>query len=270
MACMLDVIAPKPGNVHRGADFEDATFLDFAASAVAIAPAIGKSAHTPLGLTILNAVRATREVTSTNTNLGIILMLAPIAAVVDSPKRETAVEELISNATEDDMRNIYEAIRLARPGGLGDVEQGDVNSASDHPLQLREAMELAQDRDRIAEMYATNFRQFFREIIPALVVQCREHGVIQGLIQTHVELLAAMTDTLIKRKCGAEIATEASHRARQVTAAVGSEAWYRQLSDLDFWLRSDGNRRNPGTTADLLTAAMFTALYEKTVKLSFS
>ena len=36
LACLLEVSAPKPGNVHRGADFEDMTFADFAASRFAI------------------------------------------------------------------------------------------------------------------------------------------------------------------------------------------------------------------------------------------
>ena len=80
LACLLDVTAAKPGNVHRGADFADTTFLDYAASAVAIGPAMRDAADRGVGPTVLDAIRATRAVTPCNTNLGIVLLLAPLAA----------------------------------------------------------------------------------------------------------------------------------------------------------------------------------------------
>ena len=79
LACLLEVSAPKPGNVHRGADFDDTTFLDFAASAIAIGPVLDRAVTQPVGQTIREAVSATREVSGTNTNLGIILLLVPLA-----------------------------------------------------------------------------------------------------------------------------------------------------------------------------------------------
>ena len=80
MACMLEATAAKPGNVHRGADFDDLTYLDLLMSGVAIAPAMEAAASgTSVGKTILDAVRATRAVVDTNTNLGIVLLLAPLA-----------------------------------------------------------------------------------------------------------------------------------------------------------------------------------------------
>ena len=267
MACLLDVIAPKPGNVHRGADFEDATFLDFAASAVAIGPIIAQAPNQGLGPTILGAVQATRQVTATNTNLGIILLLAPLASVADQPDPAGAIGKVLRQTSEQDALDLFRAIRLAGAGGLGQVAEMDATQDESQPTDILSAMELARERDTIAELYVTDFRALFQTILPQLVSHCHEYGPIHGLIASHVALLASQPDTLIARKCGKQVAAEASQRAAQITGQVGSEEWWRALSDLDFWLRADGNRRNPGTTADLLTAAMFQALYDRRVKI---
>ena len=81
LACILEATARKPGNVHRYADFADATYLDFLLSAAAIAPVMEQAPRRRVGETVLRAVRATRRVVATNTNLGTILLLAPLAAV---------------------------------------------------------------------------------------------------------------------------------------------------------------------------------------------
>ena len=105
MACLLDVIAPKPGNVHRGADFEDATFLDFAASAVAIGPVIARAKEQALGQTILQAVQARRSVTSTNTNLGIILLLSPLAGLFYWQKAGRLEQVFLTVKAKDESEN---------------------------------------------------------------------------------------------------------------------------------------------------------------------
>ena len=81
LACLLEATAPKPGNVHRGADFEDLTFTDFVASAVAIGPAMESARQTGVGRAVRDAIAATRRLVSTNTNLGAVLLIAPLAAV---------------------------------------------------------------------------------------------------------------------------------------------------------------------------------------------
>ena len=60
LACLLEVSAPKPGNVHRGADFEDMTYVDFVISAVAIAPAMEHACRRGVGRTVRAAIQATR------------------------------------------------------------------------------------------------------------------------------------------------------------------------------------------------------------------
>jgi len=262
LACLLEAAAPKVGNVHRGADFEDLTFNDFAISSVAIAPAIEAAAETGVGRAVYAAVAATQAIVPTNTNLGMALLMAPLAAV---PRQErlttTRVGHVLSTMNADDCRLVYQAICLARPGGLGTVESMDVSG--EPPTDLLSAMRAAADRDLVARQYIDNFQLVLNDIRPALVAG-REQGwsLTETIIQAHVSLIARQGDTLIARKCGSDVARRASAYAHQVLASgkPGDETYHAALADFDFWLRSDGNRRNPGTTADLIAGALFAAL----------
>ncbi|HTN76812.1 MAG TPA: triphosphoribosyl-dephospho-CoA synthase [Pirellulaceae bacterium] len=263
LACLLEATASKPGNVHRGADFDDVTFGDFAISAVAIGPAMEQAADRGVGATILSAVQATRALVPSNTNLGIVLLLAPLAAVPREVALRDGVVHVLQSLTADDSAAVYQAIALAKPGGLGESREHDVSGPP--PASLLEAMQLAADRDAIARQYVTNFNTVFEQVVVELLA-----GVSQGwtaldsIVHTHVSLLATSGDTLIARKCGQAVSDEAAAYARQVLSAgrPGEESYYEALADLDFWLRLDGHRRNPGTTADLIAAGLFVALRE--------
>src|SRR6476661_3291648 len=117
LACTWEVTARKAGNVHRSIDFDDVTYADFIRSAQAMAPEIGLAVTRPLGETVLAAIRATRAVVRTNTNLGIVLLLAPLAKVPDGLDLRAGVREVLEHATIDDSANVFAAIRLAAPGG---------------------------------------------------------------------------------------------------------------------------------------------------------
>jgi triphosphoribosyl-dephospho-CoA synthase len=261
LACVLEAAAPKVGNVHRGADFDDLTFTDFLASAVAIGPIMQDAEAAGVGWTVLRAVTATRELTRTNVNLGIALLLAPLAAVPRETPLKPGIAAVLGNLTPDDSRLVYEAIGVAQPAGLGTVEKMDVRGAP--PALLLEAMAAARDRDLVARQYVTGFSIVLDEAAPALA-QWRSGGwsLTDAIVRTHVELIARHGDSLIERKCGAEIGRQASALAAGVLAAgqPGDEAYFRALADFDFWLRSDGHKRNPGTTADLISAALFAVL----------
>ena len=264
LACLLDVTAPKPGNVHRGADFEDMGFLDFAASAVAIGPAIGDAPQSTLGETVLRAIKATREVTAANTNLGIVLLLGPLAMAGRDADRGTRLRKILADTTPGDAELVYEAIRLAQPGGMGEVESMDVRDVA--PPDLMAAMTAAADRDMIAKQYVSGFEFLLGHLLPQLVDLCRAHGTIQGIVDAFVWSLATQTDSLILRKCGVETAEKATQMAVRTWQARDDLAYGGLLGDLDFWLRSDRNRRNPGTTADLVTAAVFAALIDGAIE----
>ncbi|HKI31126.1 MAG TPA: triphosphoribosyl-dephospho-CoA synthase, partial [Gemmataceae bacterium] len=268
VACLWEVTARKPGNVHRYRDFDDLTYLDFVTSAAAIAPGFEKAPYTKVGELIMWAVISTREVVRTNTNLGIILLLAPLAVVPARTKLRQGLPLLLDSLDVEDSQAVYEAIRLANPGGLGRVEDQDVNQAP--TLPLREIMALAADRDLVARQYANGFREVFDDGVPALtrgldVARCLEGAIIF----CHLSLMAKHPDSLIARKRGTAEAEEASRRARAVLDAgwpqspAGAEA----LSQLDDWLRAVGRGRNPGTTADLVTASLFVGLREQILTL---
>lgn len=264
LACLLEITAPKPGNVHRGADFEDVGFADFAASAVAIGPAMQRAAETGVGGAVLEAIRATRAIAATNTNLGIVLLLAPLAATIeandlDSMRRD--VGRLLASLTAEDSKAVYEAIRLAEPGGMGKEDEMDV--AGEAPDDLLAAMRSAADRDLVARQYATGYRELFDVAAPWLI-EGRGCGwsMTATIVHTHVRLMSEFPDSLIARKCGPATAKRAADMAAEVLKAGSpdDESFWQAVGDLDFWLRSDGHRRNPGTTADLVTAALFACL----------
>jgi triphosphoribosyl-dephospho-CoA synthase len=260
LACRLEVAARKPGNVHPDVPFADMTCNDFFVSAGVIAPILAAARHQGLGTTILEAVKATQATVGKNTNLGIILLLTPLAMVAEADDLASGVATVLRQTTVQDSERVYEAIRAAKPGGMGQAGQQDL---ADIPTALLvEIMRLAAGRDRIAEQYATDFRLVLDFGVPILG-QSDEFAVHweAAIIRLHLELMAHAPDTLIARKCGAEVAAESARRARQVLDAgwPATDRGQQQLRDLDAWLRESGNRRNPGTTADLVAACLFAA-----------
>ena len=270
LACLLEASAPKPGNVHRGADFADMTFADFAVSAAAIAPAMDAAVERGVGATVLAAIQATRRLVPVNTNLGTVLLLAPLAAVPRSQCIQAGIGDVLRQLTARDAADVYAAIRLAEPGGLGTAEQMDVAQAA--PDSLVEAMAAAAERDLVARQYAQNFAPLLAQIVPWLVAgHTAGWPHTDAVIYTQLRVLEAWPDSLIARKCGLPTAERASGLAHRVLQAgrPGDEAYYNELAELDFWMRSDGNRRNPGTTADLIAAALFVALRESLIQPPF-
>jgi triphosphoribosyl-dephospho-CoA synthase len=152
---------------------------------------------------------------------------------------------------------------------LGKVENADI--ADEPPESLIEAMRLAADRDMVARQYANGFAEVFGTVVPTLCEAIKRYPVYQAIVYAYLRVLARHPDSLIARKCGADVARRASDHAAQIVGSSkpGDEDWHEQLGDFDFWLRSDGHRRNPGTTADLITAGLFVTLWEGTLKPPF-
>jgi triphosphoribosyl-dephospho-CoA synthase len=261
IACIWEVTARKPGNVHRYRDFADSSYTDFLLSAAAIAPVMATACQRRVGATILDAVSATQSIAGTNTNLGIVLLLSPLAAVPRDLELRRGVERVLARLDVEDARLAYEAIRLAAPGGLGQSPEQDVR---EQPTQtLRQVMALAAHRDLIARQYANGFAEVFDDGVPALLTGLERIGSLEGaIIFAHLQLMANHPDTLIARKCGPAEAEEVARRARAVL-----EASWAELSDFDAWLRAERNSRNPGATADLLTACLFVLLRENAIEL---
>lgn len=262
LACIWEVTARKPGNVHRYADFADVHYLDFVLSAAAIAPVLETAIQRPVGETIHQAVQATRQVVRTNTNLGIILLLAPLAAISLDQPLSPALEQVLDELTVQDSRLVFQAIRLANPGGIGETEEQDLSG--EPTLPLRQIMALAAERDMIARQYVNGYQEVLTCGVPALLEGLERFGALEeAIIHCHLTLMAKYPDSLIARKRGLAEAQEAAKRARSVLQAKENRST--QIADLDRWLREQGHKRNPGTTADLVTASLFVALRENKI-----
>ena len=269
LACLLEVSAPKPGNVSPGRHFTDARYEDFLASAAAIGGPLGDAGRRPVGETIFRAIEAASRWTRSNTNLGIVLLLAPLAraALVGSgTDLRAALGRVLEETTVADAREAYAAIRLAAPGGLGRAEEQDV--AGEPDVTLLEAMRLAAGRDGIAREYVTRFGVTFEAGAPSLR-QARRDGLSweDAVVETFLTLLAGNPDTHIARRSGAALADAVTRRAERVLAAGGvrSPEGRRAIGEMDRELReaphgTSPNSANPGTTADLTAAAIFVVL----------
>ena len=265
LACLLEVSAPKPGNVSPDRHFHDTRYEDFLASAVAIGPALAQAGEQPLGITIRRAVEDTLRWTESNTNLGIVLLLAPLAraALRAGDTLRDRLRHVLGETTVGDSAEVYAAIRRARPGGLGESASEDV--AQTPSVNLRDAMGLAAQRDAIAREYVTDFELTFETGVPALL-DARRKGLAwtDAAVETYLMLLEAGPDTHIARKLGVGEAEIVSRRAREVRAAGGTQSplGRQALVELDRELRDPRNRRNPGSTADLTCAALFVVILE--------
>lgn len=266
IACIWEALARKVGNVHRHADFASTSLNDFLLSAAAIQIPYadrGKS----VGRTVRNAVEATIAAVGQNTNLGINLLIAPLAHVPPDEPLRSGISKVLGELTVEDAGDVYRAIRLANPGGLGQSAEQDVRSQP--TVTLLEAMKLAADRDLIARQYANDFADVFDFGLPAFCDALHRFGTIEAtIVETQLRWLAAYPDSLIARKNGSAAAEEVRSRAAAVQelGGIATAEGRRAGVALDRHLRSDGNKLNPGAIADLIAATLYVALREKRVK----
>ena len=266
LACVWEATAHKVGNVHPGADFVDTSYTDFLLSAAVVGLAFAADSS-GVGARVLRAVTATRRFVGKNTNLGIVLLLAPLAEPRGLGTLRNWCRTALDRAGVADTDAVFQAIRLAAPGGLGDAPEQDVQT--EPTVTLLEAMRLAADRDQIARQYATGYADVFDLGVPAFLDGFERFGCVEAaIIHCQFAWLSTFPDSLIARKCGPAVAAEVRDRAAAVVAAGGlatSEGRAAGVA-LDKHLRRDGNRLNPGTTADLVTACLFVALREGRVR----
>lgn len=268
-SCLAELDALKPGNVHRFADDRRMSVVDFERSAAAAAPVMGR-AGLPVGKRILGAVEATSNAVGQNTNLGIVLLAAPLAsAALDREEGDlkARVSEVLDTLTVEDARDAYRAIRMAAPGGLGDSPAHDV--AEEPRVTLLEAMRAAEARDRIAWNYTHGLSDIFGLGL-AWLKQAREHWGDSPFAVTRVYLgfLAHLSDTLIERKFGSDVAASLLDEARPLEAGLLEcalpEDMTAPLMAFDRALKERG--LNPGTSADLTVATVFAAAIEAAEK----
>jgi triphosphoribosyl-dephospho-CoA synthase len=265
LACVLEVSAEKPGNITPSHDFHDTSYEDMLGSAIAVGPELARAGERGVGETVLAVVEASRRVAPANTNLGIALLLAPLAkaALLDGGPLRERLGATLRALDVADARAAYAAIRRSGAGGLQERVEHDVRA--EPTIGLRESMASAAERDAVASEYVTDFALTFETGVPALVAALGDGlPVRDAIVELHLRLLAHTPDTLIARKRGAGAAARVSAGARAALAAGGvrTAAGRRALQGFDISLREPGNALNPGTTADLVTATLFVALVE--------
>jgi triphosphoribosyl-dephospho-CoA synthase len=272
-ACRLDIQARKPGNVSLASPGHGMEASHFIASAQAAAEPLCRPGA-PVGQRIENAVRASWDAAGCNTNLGIVLLCAPLAAAFEKgPRRPSpvrlreAVERVLHTLDIADAACAYRAIALARPGGLGSAPKQDVA----HPptINLREAMALAADRDRIAWQYANGHGDLFDLGLPAFETALHrslssgagdEDAVIRAMQAAYLHFLATLPDSHIVRKHGPVAAHSVMSEARQWSSQLQGDEDLQHDPAFAAWdenLKSRG--LNPGTSADLSVATAFVA-----------
>ncbi len=263
-ACHAELKALKPGNVHIHAAGHRMQVEDFERAAEAAAPHISNP-HLGVGKRIFKATEASFAATGVNTNLGIVLLCAPLAkaaAETDAGmglRRRLAL--ILAALDADDADDAFAAIRLASPAGLGEVEKGDVRQSNPR-FTLIEAMHMAKDRDRIANAYVTAFSDVFDFALPVLEA-ARDCGERADLAVTalHMALMAEFADSHILRKWGPDRARDVQQEAQRLKplwSPIVAPKAFKELLKFDSELKEMGV--NPGTTADFVVTTLFTEL----------
>jgi triphosphoribosyl-dephospho-CoA synthase len=269
-ACRAELAALKPGNVHIHSAGHGMEVRQFELSALAAAPMIADPGL-KVGARVLRGVEASLAAAGCNTNLGILLLAAPLAAAAqleEAPGLRPRLTRVLASLDAEDAADVYAAIRIANPGGLGTAPAEDV--ASPPKLGLLSAMALAADRDRIARAYVTDFTEIFEFGLP-IVDRVRQATRDSALLVTtlHMAYLAELPDSHIARKFGSAVAEQVrkdAFRHKRLWHPVVEPSSFAELLAFD----ADLKRRNlnPGTTADLVVGTLFAASIRDRMQLS--
>ncbi len=258
-ACLDELDAPKPGNVHSFAAGHRMTASDFIRSADAAAVPLARTGAR-VGARILTAVEATFAAVGVNTNLGIILLCAPLAAAAErqSADLRVALAAVLAALNIEDADLAFRAIARASPAGLGRIAQHDVSGPA--TITLKQAMAEAAHRDRIARQYVSNFEDVFElgePILAGMLSQARDPR--WATLAVSLAFLSAFPDSHIVRKHGAAIAEEIRQTASVFAKKFASLQWPDEmLAELLAWDAALKERGiNPGTSADLTVATLF-------------
>jgi triphosphoribosyl-dephospho-CoA synthase len=289
LAILLEASSHKPGNVSVVTNFEKTRYEHFLASAVAARSSLDQAARK--GIAVHNGeVGATgigvgkiikdcvKDIDSWqhggNTLLGTVILLIPIAAAAgltfmeedfEVSRLRRNVKTIVESTTPADAVNLYEAMRIAKPSGLGNVPKLDVKDPTStrrilqEKVTLFQVFQIAEKYDTICSEWVNNYPLTFELAYPYLSKQIVEgNDLNQAILHTFLQVLAKCPDTFIARKTSLEKAKEVSAGAAQILGAGGLETadGRRRLAEFDAKLRESSNLLNPGTTADIVGAAL--------------
>jgi len=255
-----EAAALKPGNVSRYVAGHDMNYEDFVRSAEVATPVLCRRDR-PVGERILAAVQATRQAVGCNTNLGMLLLFAPLLRAREvcgeGETLESALRRVLDGLDRDDARAVYASIRLARPGGLGQAARYDVNSEPE--VGLLAAMDAARERDLIALQYCNGFREIFHNGLIFIRKYKKQWKNLEwATVGCYLSFMALFPDSHVARKHGPQVAEETRRRSEDLRQCLDNndnpEDMKTVLLDYDRELK-DANI-NPGTSADLTAASL--------------
>lgn len=291
LAILFEVSADKPGNVNLIVGFEGTRHEHFLASAVAAAPFFELAAERGIAvsqgrmqLSQVGVGEIIRDCIANinawqrggNTLLGTVILFAPIAVaagmtltangyVFEIQRLREKLKLIVESTTPEDAVNVYEAIKIAKPSGLGKAPDLDVNSPDSvdrimkENVSLYQVFKIASSYDNVCSEWVNNYPITFDVAYPFLMKQINENKDLNtAIIHTFLKVLAGYPDTFIARKVGLQKAQEVSMMAKEIldlgglTTAKGKES----LRTFDLNLRRFGNHFNPGTTADIIATAL--------------
>jgi triphosphoribosyl-dephospho-CoA synthase len=284
IASVLEVSGhPKPGNVHRTQDFDDMFYEDFLISGVVIGDIVRRAAlrgqksqktlnfsEIKLGELILEAVTETNKWVDTNTNLGIIMLMVPLAAAAgmknDFHNIRTNFTKIMVDTTAEDAVNLYKAIALADAGGMGKRKNLDVTSAEsqiqliENKINMFDILKISAEWDLLAKELTTSMPVTFENGFPTFKRIQTNYSTNSATVQTFLNILSQFPDTLISRKVGLKKAEEISHKARDILNMGGILTLDGKEALKKFDRELSQNNLNPGTTADITAASIMVAL----------
>jgi triphosphoribosyl-dephospho-CoA synthase len=290
LAMLLEVSASKPGNVTPMASFEGTRIEHFLASAVAASAWFEEAARRGIAVSenkarvgnvgIGGIIKECAEDINAwqkggNTLLGTVMLLVPVAVAAgmtqtgenfgfDLSRLRENLRLAVESTTAEDAVHLYEAIDVAKPSGLNEASDLDVNDPAskarilEENISLFEVFKIAAGYDDICSEWVRNYPITFGLAYPYLTAQLK-HGDLNGaVVHTFLKILSEHPDTFIARKAGVEKAREVSLDAKKALELGGLETseGRKSIIELDRKLRESGNLLNPGTTADLTATAL--------------
>jgi triphosphoribosyl-dephospho-CoA synthase len=290
LAILLEINAPKPGNVHRNANFHKTNYEHFLASTVAAAPSFKiaamqgiKVAERKINLSNVGIGRIIKDAIERintwqhggNTLLGTVILLSPIAVAAgktlkennnafDLQKIRKNIKAVTTATKPEDAVALYEAISTAKPGGLNKAPRFDVTKASSKQeilethTTLFDVFKISARYDSVSNEWTNNYSIVFDTGFPFLKKELTKNSINNAVVHTFLKILAETPDTLIARKVGWKKANKISDQARQILQLGGlkTQKGRNVLATFDKKLRDSENKLNPGTTADLITATL--------------
>ncbi|MDI9409277.1 MAG: triphosphoribosyl-dephospho-CoA synthase [Candidatus Pacebacteria bacterium] len=267
-ACLVELRALKPGNVHDYSNGHGMTVADFEAAARAAAPYIVDSSLS-LGQRIEKSFEASFKKVKLNANLGIILLAAPLITAAQSSIHvkttkptvsdlKSSLKKILNSTTPEDTAAVFRAIKLANPAGLGRVDEADIHHAPPN-MTLYEVMLLAKLRDRIAMQYVSTFIDVFE-----LGVKRLRDSVELGLelpwaaTNCYLEMVSSFPDSHLVRKHGDDVGKQVQEAGQAIRSWIGSGTGIMQhkATLMDWDKRLKESNLNPGTSADLTVASL--------------